>query len=178
VLSKDNPYLTQLLANDGLTQFLSPPRNAPCHPSFSKGDTLYNFSFSINCRDATPHCQISIRTPTASPTTTTSFEPLFSANYPPYSPDTPAPTAHWPESADPRAKEIADALWKSFCKNDFLSLDVRGTAHSDASWSFEPYKATVDESAVHRQQELFEHVTRYDHPEEIEAEKHFLVYRR
>lgn len=165
VLLQDNPYLPQLLASDGLGQFYDPAKVAhsdpPLHPA------KYTFSFAIDRQAVQPSCQITAETQSE-------FQRLAAFHYPPFS-----PSAKGTEiSINPRVKAVADVLWKSFCVNDFLNLDVTGLLHPDGSWSFEQCEAVVDECAVHRQGELFKHVTRYEYPEEIEAEKSLLVYRR
>jgi hypothetical protein len=165
VLLQDNPYLPQLLASDGLGQFYNPAKVAhsdpPLHPA------KYTFSFAIDRQAVQPSCQITAETKSE-------FQRLAAFHYPPFSPSAKATEI----SINPRVKAVADVLWKSFCVNDFLNLDVTGLLHPDGSWSFGQCEAVVDECAVHRQGELFKHVTRYEYPEEIEAEKSLLVYRR
>ena len=166
VLLKDNPYLPQLLASNGLSQFSDPPDTA--HPDSSALDAKYTFSFAIDRQAVQPSCQITVETQSE-----LVHLPVF--HYPPFYPSAKATQI---STIDPRVKAVADVLWKSFCVNDFLNLDVTGLLHCDGSWSFEQCEAVVDESAGHRQGELFKHVTRYEYPEEIEAEKSLLVYRR
>jgi hypothetical protein len=166
VLLKDNPYLPQLLASDGLSQFSGPTKTG--RTESSSQPAKYTFSFAIDRQAVQPSCQITVETQSE-------CHPLPEFYYPPFSPSAKATEI---SNIDPRVKAVADVLWKSFCVNDFLNLHVTGLLHPDGSWSFEQCKAVVDENAVHRQKELFKHVTRYEYPEEIEAEKSLLVYRR
>jgi hypothetical protein len=166
VLLKDNPYLPQLLASNGLSEFSNSAQTG--HPDPSSQAAKYTFSFAINRQAVQPSCQITVETQSE-------FLDLPEFHCPPFSPSAKATEI---SNIDPRVKAVADVLWKSFCVNDFLNLDVTGLLHPDGSWSFEQCQAVVDESAVHRQGELFKHVTRYEYPEEIEAEKSLLVYRR
>ena len=73
---------------------------------------------------------------------------------------------------------MSNTLWRAFCINDFLTLRVQATIHPDGSMSFPACDAKVDVSASHRQLNIFEHVTRTEHQDEIEAERSSLVYRR
>ena len=173
VLSKDNPYLPQLLASNGLHQFLS-PTPVP-HPNPAKQDTHYLFSLSVDRHEAVPECRLRIRT--ASPKANKNyFKTVFLDRYPLYRPASHPPRKKW-RPQHQHVKDVADVLWKAFCVNDFLELKVKGLLHPDGSWSFERCQAIVDESARHKQDELVKHVTRYEYPEEIEAEKSLLGYR-
>ena len=175
VLSKDNPYLPRLLASNGLDQFLS-PTPIP-HPNPAKQDTHYIFDFSIDRREATPVCRLGIKMVRSKPNKK-HFQTVFSYRYPAYTPTTRPPREKERCGQHRHVKDVADILWKAFCVNDFLELKVEGLLHPDGSWSFEGCEAVVDENARYRQEELFKHATRYQYPEEIEAEKSLLVYRR
>jgi hypothetical protein len=76
-----------------------------------------------------------------------------------------------------RVQELASTAWRTFCKNDFLDFKVDATLHPDGRMSFSNYYAQVDESAVHRQSEIFKHTVRTEHGVEVEAEKSLLVFR-
>lgn len=104
------------------------------------------------------------------------------ANYPPYDAHTPAPELSNLTSLDPalstRIKEIGEAMWRAFCINDLLMFLVEGIVYEDGSMKFSKWKAIVDDSALYRQSRLFQHVIKTGHPDELEAEKSFLVYRK
>jgi hypothetical protein len=76
-----------------------------------------------------------------------------------------------------RVSDLVHVMWRTFCSNDFLRLHVEAKIHTDGSMSFPRCSANVDESATHRQPEIFQNVTRREDPDEWEAEKSLLVYR-
>jgi hypothetical protein len=187
-LSSENDFLPNLLAEDGLVRFLKPPsgslRGVTVVEDLSteKDETHVNehfiVKFSIDCNEASIKCHVS----TARKSKQDANGVGWSINYPPYSPNTTAPAIR--ESVlntSPkvrRVKELADTMWRSFCIHDFLSLQVKATLHPDGSMSFPECCAQVDESAAYRQGNIFEHVTRPEHPDELEAEKNLLVYHK
>jgi len=175
MLSKDNPYLPQLLASNGLDQFLVPTPIPHSNPA--KQDTHYLFNFSIDHREAIPVCRLRMKK-VRSKTNKKYFKTVDLYRYPSYTPTSQPPRKKKCGRQHRHVKDVADTLWKAFCVNDFLELKVEGLLHPDGSWSFEGCEAIIDESALYRQEELFKHVTRYEYPEEIEAEESLLVYRR
>lgn len=177
-LADDNPFLPNLLAEDGLSKLLVPiadpstaanlvdpvvqkvfvrfriDRNEVC----IKG--AFNIKKSSESFDA-HQTRIEIKYPCYDPTVS-----------PPSLPD--LGSVPYPE----RVQELANTLWRSFCVNDFLNLKVEGSLHPDGSMSFPKCSAHVDENAVHRQAEIFKHIERQEHADELEAEKSLLVYRK
>ena len=85
------------------------------------------------------------------------------------------------ESGSPKAERVRqfmNTIWRTFCTNDLLNLHVKAAMDSRGKLEVSACDAVVDECAVHRQPEIFQHVERNDFPVEIEAEKHLLVYRK
>ena len=189
-LSADNDYLPNLLAEDGLVKFLKPleaakdgsggvDNDAATTTETSRGNEKFLVRFSIDRNEVCIKCHVSMLEKQAKNSENTI---QWSSNYPSYDPNTLPPQIPASISSDStkvaRLKELADTLWRAFCINDFLTLQVEATLHPDGSMSFPKCSAQVDESAVHRQGNIFQHVTRQEHPDELEAEKSFLVYRK
>jgi len=181
-LSAENDYLRNLLVEDGLLKFLQPLKetakveNSAQSHNDNTSDEHFLLRFTIDRNEICIKCHID-----NNPGDKSGKEFGWSSNYPPYSenilpPAIPASVLDSPNTA--RLKELADILWRAFCINDFLTLDVEAILHPDGSMSFPKCSAQVDESAVHRQGDIFEHVIRTEHPDELEAEKSSLVYRR
>jgi hypothetical protein len=94
-------------------------------------------------------------------------------DYPPYNEDATLPEL---PANFKQLNDMAKTAWKEFCKNDFLELTIDAELLSDGL-SLKKCSAQVDESAVHRQSEIFKHVVRTEHGVEVEAEKSLLVFR-
>ena len=88
----------------------------------------------------------------------------FSVDYPPY----PGKAPELPAELE-QIEGLAETAWKAFCKHDFLELRADGNGYCYAQ---------VDESAVHRQTEIFKQVERTEHGAEVEAAKNLLVFRQ
>ena len=189
-LSEENGYLPNLLAEDGLVKFLKPPEAAKDGSGRMSNDAVtttetnrrnekYLVRFSIDRNEACIKCHVSLLEKQAKKRKNTI---QWSSNYPSYDPNVSAPPIPASISSDStkvaRLKELADTLWRAFCINDFLTLQVEATLHPDGSMSFPKCSAQLDESAVYRQENIFQHVIRQEHPDELEAEKSSLVYRR
>jgi hypothetical protein len=187
-LTEDNEYLFNLLAENGLTKFLKPIDSVTSEEKKSTFDNEgedQSVSRHVLVRFLIDRNQICIRCKLIfidNPSDSNSKTTEFYGTYPPYSSQTAPPAIRnldvnsSPKTA--RIKELADMLWRTFCINDFLSLTVEAKIHTDGSMSFPRCFAQVDESAAHRQENIFKHVTRNEHPVELEAEKSLLVYRR
>lgn len=104
------------------------------------------------------------------------------ASYPGYSDKaTPPEIPALLETNSPKAERIRqfmNSMWRTFCVNDLLKLNVIATMEASGKLEVSGCDAVVDECAVHRQPEVFKHIVRNDLPVEIEAEKHLLVYRK
>lgn len=189
-LSDENGYLPNLLAEDGLIKFLKPPRAAKDGYGRTSKDAVtttetnrhnekYLVRFSIDRNEACIKCHVSVLEKQAKKRKN---RIQWSSNYPSYDPNVSAPPIQASISFDStkvaRLKELADTLWRAFCINDFLTLQLEATLHPDVSMSFYKCSAELDESAVYRQGNIFQHVVRQEHPDELEAEKSSLVYRR
>jgi hypothetical protein len=189
-LSEENGYLPNLLAEDGLIKFLKPPRAAKDGYGRMSNDAItttetnrrnekYLVRFSIDRNEACIKCYISVLEKQAKKRKN---RIQWSSNYPSYDPNVSPPPIQASISSEStkvvRLKELADTLWRAFCINDFLTLQVEATLHPDGSMSFSKCSAQLDESAVYRQGNIFQHVVRQEHPDELEAEKSLLVYRR
>ena len=104
------------------------------------------------------------------------------AAYPEYGPKASPPIipalvdTHTPKAE--RIRQFMNSMWRTFCVNDLLKLNVKATMDSSGKLQVSECDAIVDECAIHRQPEVFKHVVRNDLPVEIEAEKHLLVYRK
>jgi hypothetical protein len=189
-LREDNEYLPNLLAEGGFVSFLDPLEGKTgsieevSTEETTKGGPLgsnqyLHLQFKIDRNAVCIDCSIALAGTRDELTT----GPLkFHAQYPAYTSDANPPDI--PKLVNPdspkasRIKELADTMWRSFCVNDFLTLSVEATLHPDGSMSFPRCSAQVDESAVHRQADIFKHVARDEHADELEAEKSLLVYRR
>jgi hypothetical protein len=181
-LSSEDDYLPNLLAKHGLLKFLQPLKEAAkvessiqSHNDITSAEHFL-LRFTIDRSDICIKCHVVNK-----PEDKSSKRFGWSINYPPYResikpPAIPRSVVDSPNTA--RLKELADVLWRAFCMNDFLALDVEANLHPDGSMSFPKCSAQVDESATYRQGDIFEHVIRQEHPDEIEAEKSSLVYRR
>jgi len=204
-LTADNEFLPKLLAKDGLLKYakvakgLKPEEvkaidTSPATENVEEnvestykvetkksddGNQYLLFKFTVDRNNAVIKSTVSVfETPTEQQD---DLKNTFII-YPPYSPDAQPPSLHEPIFSDPRkdkrVAEVAHNLWRSFCTNDFLFLTVAATMHADESVSIRWCTAQVDESAVLRQSELFKHVHRTELPDELQAEKSLLVYRK
>jgi hypothetical protein len=182
----DNDYLTKLLDKEGLSKFLKPtnqitdqvePAGKQFAPAATSRTLLAHFSIERNL--------ICIRCALAL-TKSADYDPsptVVELHLPSYDPTAKPPSitkelSNHEFPSPSRISELTQTLWRVFCQNDLLTLHVEAKLHPDGSMSFSRCSANVDESAVHRQAELFSHIKRDEHPDEIEAEKSLLVYRK
>jgi hypothetical protein len=175
-------FLPNLLAEEGFTRFLEPLEDGITRPITQDRteDTVIKNMFVHFTIDRDNVC---IKADFNIKKTQESFDKdqlRFSINYPSYSPDiTPPSLPDIPEiPAHERVQEVANTMWRVFCICDLLSLKIDAMIHPDGSMSFPRSRAIVDESAAHRQPEIFANVSRTESEDEIEAEKSNLVYRR
>lgn len=177
-LADDNPFLPNLLAEDGLSKLLIPIADASAATNSPNPVSQKVFaSFRIDRNEVSIKGAFNIKKSSES---FDANQTRFEINYPFYDPTVSPPTLPnlGPVPYPERVQELANTLWRSFCVNDFLSLKVEGSLHPDGSMSFPKCSAQVDENAVHRQAEIFKHVARQEHADELEAEKSLLVYRK
>ena len=177
-------FLPNLLAEEGFTKFLEPLENGieitPVFTQYGTEETIIKnlfVHFSIDRDNVCIKADFNIKK------TQESFDKdqlRFSINYPSYSPDiTPPSLPDVPGiPAHERVQEVANTMWRVFCICDFLSLKIDAMIHPDGSMSFPRSRAIVDESAAHRQPEIFANVSRTESEDEVEAETSNLVYRR
>ena len=179
-LADDNPFLPNLLAEDGLSKLLTPVEGSS---AAAAADTTNPVCQKVFARFTIDRNNVCIKGAFNIKKSAESFDAnqaRFEVQYPAYDANVAPPSlpeleqVPYPE----RVQELANSLWRSFCVNDFLTLKVEGSIHPDGSMSFHKCSAEVDESAVHRQAEIFKHVARREHPDELEAEKSLLVYRK
>jgi hypothetical protein len=182
-LSEQNEFLPNLLAEEGFTKFLDPldpsKTSSPDINTNPEETVVKNMfiRFAIDRDDVCIKAHFSIKK------TAESFDAKqsrFSITYPTYSPDKTPPSLPAIEGIPvrERVQEVANTMWRAFCLNDMLALKVDVAIHPDGSMSFPRCRALIDESAAHRQPEIFKHVSRTETGDEIEAEKSNLVYRK
>jgi hypothetical protein len=171
-LTEYSEFLPKLLAQDGLSKFTSQSGSSTA----SAPKLLASFAIDRN--------EVCIRGSYAlfKPNEKIKSDSQLQVDYPPYTPSALTPTLRLKEGSlipSPlKIQELSEILWQSFCEHDFLTLKVEAFLNPDGTMSFGQCSATVDESAVHRQAEIFKHTTRKDHPDEVEAEKSLLVLRK
>lgn len=177
-LADDNPFLPNLLAEDGLSKLLTPIEGSTTPANSADPISRKVFAhFRIDRNEVCIKGAFNIKKSSES---FDSNQSRFEITYPSYDPKVSPPSLPnlGPIPYPERVQELANTLWRSFCVNDFLSLKVEGSIHPDGSMSFPKCSAQVDENAVHRQAEIFKHVARQEHADELEAEKSLLVYRK
>ena len=179
-LGDQNAYLPNLLAEAGLKKFLEP--HASLKMDTDTDRTLLT-RFRIDRNEIAIRCQLAM--PTLEEITEIDMSPMIKYELlcPEYEPTATLPSVgsdleHRGFPDPDLILDLIGTLWRVFCERDFLSLNVETTIHPDGSMSFPRTFGSVDESAAYRQQELFQHVKREEHPEELEAERSLLVYRR
>jgi hypothetical protein len=177
-------FLPNILAEEGFTKFLEPLEDVneitPVFTKYGAEETVIKnlfVHFSIDRDNVCIRADFNIKK------TQESFDKdqiRFSINYPSYSPDITPPSLPGIQGipVPERVQEVANTMWRVFCICDFLSLKIEAMVHPDGSMSFPESKAIVDESAAHRQPEIFANVSRTESDDEVEAERSNLVYRR
>lgn len=179
-LAADNEYLPNLLAADGYAKFLDPVQGIVKEETADEKNSTLFIDFSIDRNAVCIKGNYKILNDADKVNAAKPIE--FNVEYPPYDPEiSPPALPRLTNDQVPfpsRIQELADTTWRSFCSNDFLSLQVDATLRPDGSMSFARCTAQVDESAVHRQAETFKHVERTENGEEVEAEKSLLVFRK
>ena len=190
-LTENSEYLASLLAKSGLRKFSTPlegfskvePLEDSCkndlQSSSIHGGRNYIYArFTIDSNEPCIKGSISLSKEHNKSHPIVKFE----AQYPPYDSNKSAPVLSNLDMLDPaktiRVKELAQIMWRTFCMNGFLFLNIEGTMYENGSIEFSRCSAQVDESAIDRQTEIFQHVSRTKHPDELQAEKSLLVYRR
>jgi hypothetical protein len=191
-LNQANGYLLKLLDDSGFNNLKTPLEGLPKHnehalvqpgsdvPSvfWSTPEQVFEAYWMIDRDNVCIRCVLRLGN---------NEEDLISAakiniTYPGYSENvTPPKIPALLESGSPkteRARQFMNSMWRTFCINDLLNLHVKAALDSSGKLEVLGCDAVVDECAVHRQPEIFQHVQRNDLPLEIEAEKHLLVYRK
>jgi len=190
----NDPYLANLLTEGGLYKFLTPnPPQSPDSTStsppptttdspppslpYSQPKSLPKNNFEIQFRIDRNKALIQ------SFLLLDSLPPIWTP-YPPYMPYvSPLPLNPrnfingW-KGKEGRILEVMNSIWSIFCINDFVELNVKGIWHDDGSMSFPECRGEIDESAIFRQPKNAPHIVRSEQPDELEAEKSFLVYRK
>ena len=204
-LTADNEFLPNLLVKDGLLKYTKGDKGLKPHKAAAIGSAPLSenveekvqlieevetgksrdgshyllFNFTVDRNNALIKSTILVSETVGGERP----EPMkYTTTYPPYSSETSSPSLKEPVFSDPRKqqrlKDVANNLWRSFCTNDFIFLTLAATMHADETVSIRWCTAQVDESAVHRQPEIFKHVQRTELPDELEAENSLLVYRK
>lgn len=182
-LGSRNDYLRTLLLEQGLSKVLLPLNIEP-HTT-SMGTLLANLV--VDRDTATIKCSLSLLQNARAPRSRfqhgrevdTQLKTHFPSNNPESVP--PSLVEELTERRFPfpdRISELTQVLWRSFCLNDFLLLSVEVRFTPEGSMKFVRASATLDDSAVHRQPELFANSVQVTDEDEIEAEKSLLVYRK
>jgi hypothetical protein len=178
-----NDYLRTLLLEQGLSKFLSP---LTLKPHTTSVDTILANLF-IDRDTASIKCGLTLLKDAPEPRSRFKHKRPVDAqlktHFPSNNPETVPPSLvnELTERGFPfpdRISELAQVLWRSFCRNDFLLLSVEVRFSPEGSMQFVRSSATLDDSAVHRQPELFANSVQVTDEDEIDAEKSLLVYRK
>ena len=193
-LNKGNKYLVKLLDDSGISDLKTPlkgllnPRDEliPVEPGrnstviFFGSEQVLEADWMIDYKNVCISCSLKLANTADG---LEKMDPIvIDVQYPEYSDNVDPPKIPaLVESNSPRMERVTqflNAMWRTFCVNDLLKLNVKASMDSRGKIEVTECDAIVDECAVQRQPEIFQHVARNDVPEEIEAEKSLLVYRK